>query len=213
MNKGLQGRPIIYESSFKIAVAREYLTSDLGYKALAKKYGLEEHHTTVRHFVRWYQKHYPQGLSAQESVEQKPADLSVDDKDLHQQLQQANLKIAGLEMLIEIARKELGIDIIKKAGTKQSHRWSNTILPQDWKSFAGCASRTRQAFYDHNWLTSDEQLEEALIIERVKAIRERIPGIGGLPLHHILKEELLMHGITTGRDGFYKLLRKHNLLT
>lgn len=124
MNNGKQGRPIIYESSFKIALAREYLTSNLGYKTLAKKYGLEKYHTLI-HFVKWYKKHYPDAgepiqQQAQAVVAAKPR--SGDDKQLTKQLKEADLKIAGLEMLIENAQKELGIDIVKKSGTKQSHK-------------------------------------------------------------------------------------------
>jgi len=72
--------------------------------------------------------------------------------------------------------------------------------------------KTRQAYYDHSWHISNKQLEEAWIVDKVKAVRQRIPGIGGLPLHHLLKEELSVHGIIIGRDRFYELLRKHNLL-
>jgi hypothetical protein len=39
---------------------------------------------------------------------------------MSKQLKEANLKIAGLEMLIETAHKELGVDMVKKPGTKQS---------------------------------------------------------------------------------------------
>jgi hypothetical protein len=35
-------------------------------------------------------------------------------------LKEAHLKIAALEMLIENAGKELGVDLVKKPGTKQS---------------------------------------------------------------------------------------------
>jgi hypothetical protein len=42
------------------------------------------------------------------------------DKDLQNQLDAANLKVEALERLIEVARRELGIDILKKPGTKQS---------------------------------------------------------------------------------------------
>jgi putative transposase len=72
--------------------------------------------------------------------------------------------------------------------------------------------KTRQAFYDMSWRSSDEQIHEAFIIDRVKSIRESIKGIGGLQLHSMLKEELRLHNITIGRDNFYALLRKHNLL-
>lgn len=124
MNNRQQGRTPIYESSFKIALAREYLTGNLGYKALAKKYGLAEHHT-VRHFVKWYKQHYPQGESVQpEEIQQDCLSQPQSDnhKQLSRQLTEANLKIAGLEILIENAQKELGVDIIKKSGTKPSHK-------------------------------------------------------------------------------------------
>jgi hypothetical protein len=48
--------------------------------------------------------------------------VTAGEKELSQQLKEANLKIAGLQMLIEIAQKELGIDIVKKPGTKQSSK-------------------------------------------------------------------------------------------
>jgi transposase InsO family protein len=80
------------------------------------------------------------------------------------------------------------------------------------EKLCGLFGKTRQAFYDQGWRSSDEQLEEAFIIDKVKTIRKRIEGIGGLQLHGMLKEELQLHNIHIGRDAFYDLLRKHNLL-
>lgn len=74
MNNNQPGRPIIHESSFEIALAREYLTGNLDYKALAKKYGIEEYHA-LRHFIRGCKKHYPQDTSVPEK-EDKAADTS-----------------------------------------------------------------------------------------------------------------------------------------
>jgi transposase-like protein len=106
-----QGKPVIYDNSLKVAIAREYLTSDLGCGKLGAKYGLSLN--TVRHFVRWYKTKYPDGIV----LEQTPVPRQSDpDK----ALKEANLKIAALEMLIENAGKELGIDLVKKPGTKQS---------------------------------------------------------------------------------------------
>ena len=112
-----QGRAPIYESSLKVAVAREYLTSNLGYGRLAQKYGLNGPRV-VREFVRWYKKKYPQGheLQPHQTLESK----GIRDKQGDKALQEANLKIEAVETLIEIAQKELGIDIVKKFGTKQS---------------------------------------------------------------------------------------------
>ena len=106
-----QSQPLIYENSFKIAVAREYLTSDLGAGTLGAKYGLPK--DTVKYFVKWYKAKYPQGIVSEETGTPQQSDTD-------KALKEANLKIAALEMLIENAGKELGIDLVKKLGTKQS---------------------------------------------------------------------------------------------
>lgn len=72
--------------------------------------------------------------------------------------------------------------------------------------------KTRQAFYDHNWRTVDEQFNEAIILDKVRGIRQQIPGIGAGQLHHLIRGELLVHHIAIGRDRFYLLLKKHQLL-
>lgn len=113
------GKEPKYETSLKLAVAREYLTGSLGYGRLAEKYQLASA-SVVREMVRWYKKTYCS--TEAESVDIAAAPSVVRNTELEKALQQANLKIAGLEMLIEIAQKELGIDIVKKPGTKQSSK-------------------------------------------------------------------------------------------
>jgi transposase-like protein len=112
MNKSkLHGKPLVYDNSLKIAIAREYLTSDLGVGRLGAKYGLSA--STVQYFVKWYRAKYPDNLI--------PEETSVPlQSDTDKALKEANLKIAALELLIENAGKELGIDLVKKLGTKQS---------------------------------------------------------------------------------------------
>lgn len=72
--------------------------------------------------------------------------------------------------------------------------------------------KTRQAFYDHSWRYSDGQLQEALIVELVKDIRNCLPKTGGLKLLHMLKDDFTAHNISIGRDSFFALLKKHDLL-
>lgn len=102
-----------YDPNLKIAVAREYLSSDLGYSSLAVKYGIPR--TSIHDFVKWYKEKYPNGTVAPEIGEQKSL-TSAFTKD---GLSQANLQITALQMLIENASKELGVDLVKKFGTKQ----------------------------------------------------------------------------------------------
>lgn len=109
-----KGRDNVYEPTMKIAIAQEYFTSDLGYTKLARKYGLPKE-ATVRHFVRWYKKKYPEGTSTDGNIIDNQSDKSIS-----KEIKEANLKVMALQMLIENASKELGIDLVKKFGTKQS---------------------------------------------------------------------------------------------
>ncbi len=76
----------------------------------------------------------------------------------------------------------------------------------------GLFGRSRQAFYDHSRRTVDEQFNEALILDRVRQIRSLIAGLGGLQLYKMLKEDMSKHKVKIGRDRFYLLLKRHNLL-
>ena len=119
MKKKNTGSKPKYSNSFKIAVAREYLSGDLSSKELSEKYDLP-FIDAAHYFVRWYKERYPNGLQSEQGVAEIPLEISATHKSLSNQLKDANLKIAGLEMMIEIAQKELGIDIRKKSGTKRS---------------------------------------------------------------------------------------------
>src|SRR5688572_32791241 len=111
--KGKSGLEPRFEESFKIAVARDYLTGQLSYSQLAKKYELPSG-DTARWFVSWYK----QWLDKQENkLDNEPAENNSDTLELARQLKQANLRVTALEMLIQNAEKELGVDIIKKSGT------------------------------------------------------------------------------------------------
>jgi transposase len=59
-------------------------------------------------------------LNTSVMAQQPPAASPQDLKALQQQLQEAQLKIAALETMIEIAEKEYKIEIRKKTGAKQS---------------------------------------------------------------------------------------------
>lgn len=115
MNNQKQGGPAKYPPDLKIAIAREYLSTNLGYGALGIKHGYST--AAVIHFVKWYRKHYP--VNPGPIVPSTAIDIA-EDKAVFKQLEEANLKITALEMLIQNASKELGVDLVKKLGTKRS---------------------------------------------------------------------------------------------
>jgi transposase-like protein len=115
------GPPPIYTESLKITVAREYLTGDQSLNQLAKKYGLNNK-DVVKGMVLWYKRHY--NIDQLPTVKQASSNPSAPsenaaDTDKDKQLKEALLKVEALELLIANAQKELGVDLIKKPGTKQ----------------------------------------------------------------------------------------------
>ena len=111
-----QGRDFLYAPSLRIAIAREYLTGDLGYGKLAKKHSLKL--TTVKSFVKWYKDHCSEVQHEPCIEEENPLPTKPEQK----QLTEAHLKIAALEIMIQVASEELGVNIKKKFGTKQPYK-------------------------------------------------------------------------------------------
>lgn len=79
-------------------------------------------------------------------------------------------------------------------------------------TLCGLFGKTRQAYYEHNWQAATERLHEAMVVDLAKQLRSTLKKGGGLKLLGMLKPELKAHNITMGRDRFFKLLRKHDML-
>ena len=119
--KKKQGKPEKHDPAFKIAIATEYLKGELGFGRLGAKYGLSL--TAVCAIVKWYRKYYGEQAAADAPAAAPQSETETPEvRELKKRLELAELKAVGLEMMIEIARKELGIDIRKKSGAKQSRK-------------------------------------------------------------------------------------------
>jgi len=108
------GRLTIYDDSFKIAVARDYLAGNLSQLQVAQKHGIGN--STMYHFLSWYRKHQPDCI-------EEPPSSSIQlppQEQLAKELAAAHLKITALELLLSNAEREMGVDILKKSGTKRS---------------------------------------------------------------------------------------------
>jgi transposase-like protein len=108
------GRLTIYDDSFKLLVANDYYSGDLSMLQVARKHGIEE--KTMYYFIRWYKAHQLQ-------VPEEPQSSSENLQSTHaltRELAAAKLKITALELLLSNAEREMGVDIIKKPGTKRS---------------------------------------------------------------------------------------------
>ena len=72
--------------------------------------------------------------------------------------------------------------------------------------------KTRHAFYDHQWRFQGDSLKDEIILQLVHRIRETLPRLGTRKLQHLLKPQLISHGIEVGRDYLFDLLEEHRLL-
>jgi hypothetical protein len=90
----------------------------LGYRILAEKYGMSRkqiHRIVMSKANKKEEKVMPVIHPAKEE-----APLPDDINALKEELRQARIKIELQDLMIDIANKELGIDIRKKSGTKPS---------------------------------------------------------------------------------------------
>lgn len=71
---------------------------------------------------------------------------------------------------------------------------------------------TRQAYYKATKRSVKTQLGHAVVLNEVVGLREKIPGMGVIKLHHLLGPQLRDHGIKMGRDKLYELLGDYDLL-
>lgn len=80
------------------------------------------------------------------------------------------------------------------------------------KDICSMLNISRQAFYKNRKNESVKHLEEEVIIQLVKKIRKKLPRLGGRKLYHLLKDDLGHLPSKLGRDKFFDLLRKNELL-
>jgi transposase-like protein len=118
------GKEFNYDFSFMRKVVKDYEEGHQSVKSVSLRYGIT--YCSLKSWVERYRK----GLAPFESIslismaESSPStdltELERQHQELLRKLEAASLKIAGLETMIDIAEEELGIDIRKKSGTKQS---------------------------------------------------------------------------------------------
>jgi transposase-like protein len=91
-----------------VQIVHDRTIKQLSYRSLAKKYGVAR--STLHRMIN----------SKQEAAFPEDESLPDDVKALKEALRKERLKNELLNTVIDIASKELGIDIRKKSGTRQS---------------------------------------------------------------------------------------------
>ena len=71
---------------------------------------------------------------------------------------------------------------------------------------------TRQNYYKQRSRRQREAVDEKLVLKLVRQERWRQPRLGGRKLLYLIGGDLRAAGVSIGRDRFFKLLYKHDLL-
>ena len=109
-----------YSEAFKQKVVREYESSPMTKDALMEKYKIGGH-STVLDWLRKYGKlYYPKTTMIGRQMKD-PQKQRI--KELESALKESREKLLVYEKLIEIAKLESGIDILKNIDTKLSENW------------------------------------------------------------------------------------------
>ena len=71
---------------------------------------------------------------------------------------------------------------------------------------------TRQAYYQNRWSSIDTIIDDELILQQVKQIRQKHPKLGTRKLYDKLQIFMTEHSIKMGRDALFDLLSANHLL-
>lgn len=80
------------------------------------------------------------------------------------------------------------------------------------KTLCSLFGKTRHAHYDHLWRLEHNILVQDAVLWEVDRIRADLPKLGTRKLHFMLKDRLLKHGISIGRDYLFDLLYSRGML-
>ena len=113
-----------YSPAIVRAVLYDVQTSSQTLAQIAAKYGLPKGSGSM--ISKWVRK-YSSDFSAMKELQPTAVNTDIKlstakierEKELQKQLEEARRKIICLETMIDIAEREIGVDIRKKSGTKQ----------------------------------------------------------------------------------------------
>lgn len=71
---------------------------------------------------------------------------------------------------------------------------------------------SRQNYYQRREQRQRQGVDTELVLALARAVRQKLPRVGGRKLAHMLRPSLAEAGVKLGRDGFFAVLRAAGLL-
>ncbi|QOF79292.1 IS3 family transposase [Variovorax sp. 38R] len=217
MELGIKRTQRDYTLAFKLSVVDQVEKGELTYKQAQARYGIQGRSTVLV----WLRKHGRQswgwassGLPMPVPTKKPslaPAPLTPEQKikALEVQLRDANEKAQLFEAVINVLKKDYGVRIVKKPSGKSSRKAPPRAERGEGLPPLGVS---RQAYYQQLQHQQQRCARADTVIELVREVRLRQPGLGARKLHHLLKQPLQQAGAGLGRDALLDVLRQARLL-
>lgn len=115
-----------YTDDFKLMVVQDYLSSDISQSALKKKYNFGGN-KNIYNWMRKFglskpsedQKELHQVMANEEQKSALEQELELKIRKLEEELKREQLRTKALNVMIDIAERDLKVDIRKKSGAKR----------------------------------------------------------------------------------------------
>jgi len=207
-----------FPDELQYQIVQEYLTTEITYDELKKKYNFGGNDNIRLWMIKF-------GISKQE-VEQikqdrvmtsesskSPKELELEHKIrlLEDELNKEKLKTAALTTLIDIAERDLKIDIKKKAWCQAINSLRANYPRFSLGDICELFGKSRQAYYQREKYNYKEQLKDEILLQMVMKERKLMPKIGARKLL-VRLEPRIPEDLLPGRDKFFDFLRDHRLL-
>jgi len=115
-----------YTDDFKLMVVQDYLSTDISQSALKKKYNFGGN-KNIYNWMRKFglskpsedQKELHQVMANEEQKSALEQELELNIRKLEEELKREQLRTKALNVMIDIAERDLKVDIRKKSGAKR----------------------------------------------------------------------------------------------
>ena len=199
---------ILEISNQKIEISNQF-------RCFTGKTGLGKY--TISRYLRTFEADNPQLAEDMKNKKTKedvvPEDykkLLEENARLRGELKQAKLRADFYEKMVAFGKETYGIDL-----KKSWHQVVGRLHNRDQKAYpvrslCGLLGVSTQAFYKHGDTQMRKLAEEAFVVEYVKKIRQKNPGIGGDKLWRMYKKSFGdEHAV--GYNRFYDILEMYGL--
>ncbi|WP_123774022.1 IS3 family transposase [[Flexibacter] sp. ATCC 35103] len=200
--------PKIYSEAFKKQVVKEFERGLFTKAELRRRYKIAGNSCIPRWLKKYGKFTYQDKLTIGRPMKD-PQSQRI--KELEAQLAKKEQELLVFKKIIEIAERELKVEIGKKVWF-QAVQEINHIYKISPCEICRVLGYSKQAYYKRKSLLLKSDLNQEHLRCLIMSVRQKLPKTGGRKLHYMLRDAFKKHQIKIGRDKLFDFLREEYLL-